>query len=204
MSEPVRKGRRADPAKDEAIIAAARDLFTARGYSVTIDEVAAAACVSKQTIYARYASKQELFEGVVHQTAEELVQPLAVGSESPEVALTAFGARYVEVVFNEQKLATLRLLISEASNFPELSARYYQRGPKFVRDRLAAYIASAAAAGKLTVDNAALAASQFVGLILGGDHLAALMGVESQTSSMTKSDRVKSAVAAFMEAYRAH
>ncbi|MEK7265321.1 MAG: TetR/AcrR family transcriptional regulator, partial [Pseudomonadota bacterium] len=126
MSQTLRKGRRADPSKDEAILEAASDLFTKRGYSVSIDDIAAAASVSKQTIYARYASKHDLLAAVIHKTAEDLVSALSIGSAPPEEALIKFGERFVEVVFNPAKVAMQRLIISEAAQFPELARAYYE------------------------------------------------------------------------------
>lgn len=198
--EPARKGRRADPQKDEAILDAARALFTERGYSVSIDEIAATAGVSKQTIYARYASKADLLADVIHKTAEELVGPLTIGSSSPQEALEQFGKRFVDVLFDQRKIALQRLLISEASSFPELAQSYYESGPRYVRDRLANYIARASAAGKLAPLEPDLAASQFIGLVIGSDHLPALLGA-ARVGGISNSDRVTSAVAAFMRLF---
>lgn len=201
MAKTLRKGRQADPSKDEAILSAARALFTERGYSVSIDEVAAAAKVSKQTIYTRYASKQDLLAAVVQLTAEDLVSPLSIGAAAPAEALLKFGLRFVEVVFDERKLAMQRLLIAEAASFPELAQRYYESGPKFVRDRLAAYISRAAAEGKIDVDDPALAASHFLGLIAGSDHLSRLMGIEQPPSRRPQAERVRIAVGLFLKLY---
>ncbi len=197
----MRKGRRADPAKDEAIIEAARALFTERGYSVSIDEVAAAANVSKQTIYARYSSKQDLLAAVVHLTAEDLVSPLSINGAEPEDALTQFGRRFIEVVFDEKKIAMQRLLISQAASFPELGESYYANGPRYVRERLANYIERATAARKLIAHDAALAATQYIGLVIGPDHLARLVGAGDPAQGRSTAHRVKDAVDAFMKLY---
>ncbi len=201
MTIPLRKGRRADPSKDEAILDAASDLFTSRGYSVSIDEIASAACVSKQTIYARYACKHDLLAAVVHKTAEDLVSALSVDSASPDEALAKFGERFIEVVFSPSKIAMQRLIIAEAAQFPDLARVYYESGPQYVREKLSAYIERASAAGKLKVSDAAMAASQFLGLIIGGDHMTSLMGVETAGNRITRRDRIRAAVDAFLRIY---
>lgn len=201
MTHPVRKGRRADPSKDEAILEAASALFTERGYGVSIDEIAAAAGVSKQTIYARYASKQDLLNAVVHRTAEDLVSPLSIGASSPEQALMKFGERFIEVVFSPAKVAMQRLIIAEAAQFPDLARAYYESGPQFVRGKLAAYIERAASSGKLEVNDAALAASQFLGLIIGADHMTSLMGIGLADSRQSRRERLRAAVDAFLRLY---
>ena len=201
MTSTARKGRRSDPSKDEAIIEAASAMFSERGYSVSIDEIAAAAGVSKQTIYARYNSKDDLLAAVVHRTAEELVGPLSIGGDSPESALIRFGERFVEVVFAPPKIAMQRLLIAEAGSFPELAERYYESGPKYVRDRLAAYLARASDDGKLERLDAEEAATQFLGLIIGSDHMSALMGVAKPHDESIRRARVRTAVNAFLKIY---
>lgn len=202
MSALNRKGRRADPNKDEAILEAASALFAERGYGVSIDEIAAAAGVSKQTIYARYASKHELLSAVVHRTAEDLVGPLTVASDAPEDALMKFGERFVDVVFSPGKIAMMRLIISEAAQFPDLARGYFESGPQFVRERLANYIRRAADAGKLSASDPALAASQFLGLVIGSDHLDALIGVgAAYDDAPMRRARLRAAVKAFMRIY---
>ena len=201
MTAPLRKGRRADPSKDEAILEAASQLFAERGYGVSIDEIAAAASVSKQTIYARYASKHDLLAAVVHKTAENLVSALSIGAAPPEEALMTFGERFAEVVFNPAKIAMQRLIIAEAAQFPELARAYYESGPQYVREKLAAYIERASAAGKLNAGDAATAASQFIGLIIGGDHMTALMGVEIANKGKSNRRRIRAAVDAFLRLY---
>ena len=201
MTLPLRKGRRADPSKDEAILDAASDLFTRRGYAASIDDIAAAAGVSKQTIYARYASKRDLLAAVVHKTAEDLVSALSIGSAPPEEALAKFGERFAEVVFNPAKIAMQRLIISEAAQFPDLARAYYESGPQYVRSKLSAYIERAAAAGKLAADDAAGAASQFLGLIIGADHMTSLMGVDLAENPGSRRQRIRAAVDAFLRLY---
>jgi TetR/AcrR family transcriptional repressor of mexJK operon len=201
MTSPVRKGRRADPSKDEAILEAASALFTERGYGVSIDEIASAAGVSKQTIYARYDCKHDLLAAVIHRTAEDLVSPLSIGASSPEEALMKFGERFIEVVFSPAKVAMQRLIIAEAAQFPDLARAYYESGPQVVRDKLAAYIERAAASGKLEASDAALAASQFLGLIIGADHMKSLMGIGLAGGGQSRRAQLRAAVDAFLRLY---
>jgi len=203
MDNSLRKGRKADPLKDEAILEAASDLFAERGYGVSIDEIAAAACVSKQTIYARYSSKNDLLAAVIHKTAEDLVSALSLGALPPEQALVKFGERFHEVVFSPAKIATQRLIIAEATKFPDLARAYYENGPLYVRKKLAAYIARAAAEGSLRVQDAEMAASQYLGLIIGADHVKFLMGFNCAESSESRAERIRAAVGAFLRLYAA-
>ena len=64
----LERGRRVGRSarKRAAILDAARDLFLQRGYGGTsMDDVAARAAVSKQTVYKNFADKQRLFIEVI-------------------------------------------------------------------------------------------------------------------------------------------
>ncbi|MEZ5914862.1 MAG: TetR family transcriptional regulator [Parvularculaceae bacterium] len=74
MGQAAKKGRRADPQKDEAIIDAASALSPRASMASRSAGIAAAAGVSKQTIYARYAAKSDLLAAVVRRTAEDLIR----------------------------------------------------------------------------------------------------------------------------------
>lgn len=202
METGVRKGRRADPQKDEAILVAAMSLFLERGYGVTIDDIAAAAGVSKQTIYARYAAKHDILAAVVREVAQDLVSTLMPGGAAP-AALFRFGERFVDVVFDPRRMAMQRLIIAQASQFPDLARLYYESGPAFVRASLAAYIESEAKAGRFAVRNADQAAAQFLGLILGADHMPALMGLLGPKNENDRRTLVRAAVDAFVKLYGA-
>ena len=58
--------------KRKAILEAARTLFLRNGYRGTsMDEIAAAAAVSKQTVYKHFADKESLFSEIVTSTVKE-------------------------------------------------------------------------------------------------------------------------------------
>ena len=66
-------------ARPQELVAAALDLFVERGYAATrLEDVAAAAGVSKGTVYLYFANKEELFKSVVR---ENLVPALARGAD---------------------------------------------------------------------------------------------------------------------------
>jgi AcrR family transcriptional regulator len=61
-----RQGSRRDPAIDEAVLAATRQLLVERGYSATtIDLIAATAGVSRPAVYRRWSSKAQLVHEAV-------------------------------------------------------------------------------------------------------------------------------------------
>ncbi len=200
-----KRGRRADPQKDEAILDAARDLFLDRGYSASIDDIATAAGVSKQTIYARYASKHDLLAAVVHQVAEDLVSVFAQGSKaaSTQETLMRFGERFVEIAFDPKRVAMQRLVIAQSTQFPDLARVYFESGPAFVHEKIADFLERAKSAGDLDFESARDAASNLLGLIMGVDHVASLMGILDPQNAEQRRARVRGAVLAFLKIFQA-
>lgn len=205
MTATVKRGRRPDPAKDQAILAAAREQFLEHGYSVSIDGIAAAAGVSKQTVYARFASKEDLFEAAVRASADDLVGALFNASQQATLveALTELGLRYQDMVLDPRRISMQRLLITQAQQFPDLARRFYENGPGYVHKRLAKYLKTENIKGRLAISDAGEAAQHFLGLIKGSDQLTALLDIENLGSAKLQKAKVKSAVEAFLKIYHA-
>ena len=152
------------------IRAAARTLFLERGYGATsMDAVAAAAPVSKRTLYQYYPGKAELFAAVITEvwsffTEAPLLPQTAEGDPRP--VLRAYVDRLVAHWEQPEVIGLLSLIIAEAPRFPELSPAYFQAGKLQVTSRLAAYFALLQQAGTLKAEaDPALVAAQFLGAI---------------------------------------
>lgn len=156
------------------IRAAARALFLSRGYEGTsMDAVAAAAPVSKRTLYHHFASKADLFQAVIeevwsHFTRTPLVPADATDPRTaePRAVLRAFVERLVEHWDRPDVIPFLRLIIAEAPRFPELSQAYFSAGKEPAVKGLSAYFQTLAAHGRLAPGlEPALAAAQFLGAL---------------------------------------
>lgn len=199
------RGRRPDPLKEQAILEAAQALFLEKGYVASVDEIAERAGVVKQTVYSRFRSKEDLFAACVRAGAEEVVAPLfaAAPGRSARQTLTAFAEQYRGVVLEPKRIRLFRLLIAEADKFPDVARRFYEDGPLYVRGRLAAFLDTEARAGALDIADAGLAASQFLGLIKGVEHLGALLGVSAAENELLGRARIARSVEAFLRLYAA-
>jgi AcrR family transcriptional regulator len=131
MSEetPIKRERRKQ-ARPGELLEAALSLFVEKGFAGTrVEEVAAQAGVSKGTLFLYYASKEDLFKAVVHET---LAGRFVEWNEEFDrfVGSTADMLRYClnswwERVGATQASGITKLMFSEARNFPDLAA-YYQ------------------------------------------------------------------------------
>jgi AcrR family transcriptional regulator len=95
MSEPPQKRTQAErtEATRAALIAAARRLFADRGYAdVAMEEVVAAAGVTRGALYHQFGGKRELFEAVFEQVEQEITEDIAVKALSGRDPLDALRA----------------------------------------------------------------------------------------------------------------
>src|SRR5215216_1575114 len=122
--------------KRRAILEAATTLFLRKGYlGTSMDEIAARAAVSKQTVYKHFADKERLFAEIVTGTVDEASDPVQdevrslQDSGDLEADLRDLGRRQLTKVMQPRLLALRRLVIAEAGRFPELGRVFYERGP---------------------------------------------------------------------------
>lgn len=193
-----------EPTKREAIVAAATDTFLRDGYGASMDAVATAAGVSKQTIYNHFGSKEELFKAVVDAVAAQLLAPLAdprTTSAAPREALTEFGQAYLRILLAPSSLALHRIVVAEAPRFPDLARDIFASGPARAIASLAAYLAEADRRGLLRVPDPALSAEQFFGMLNGLSQLRALLLAGDGVDERTLQRSVRHAVATFIRGH---
>ncbi len=158
-----------------AILEAATRLFLEKGYQgASMDDIAAAAGVSKQTIYTHFVNKEELFARLVLGNAERVDAFVAelpsIVHDADDLAggLDALARRYLRFVVRPEVLRLRRLVIGEASRFPELAQAYFEAVPQRVYTALTELFASLDGEGLLHVPDPVLAAQHFAWLLLGG------------------------------------
>lgn len=97
--------QRADARRSrQRVLAAATDAFAAEGFAVSLAEIARRADVGTATIYRHFATKEALFEAVVHDRIRRLITEahLLRGVDDPGAALLVYFSRVVEQVsFNK-------------------------------------------------------------------------------------------------------
>ncbi len=159
--------------KRAAILNAAHDLFLQRGYGGTsMDDVAARAAVSKQTVYKHFADKQRLFTEVITSDVgrdEEGAQAqMAAMPDSDDIArdLRAVAGTHLADVLRPARLRLRRMLIGEAERFPELAQAWYTSGPERSCAEFARWFAAWDRRGLLRTPDPTLAAQEFNWLVL--------------------------------------
>ncbi len=159
----------------QAILAAATEVFVRHGYlGATTDQVAAAASVSKQTVYKQFGDKEHLFAEVIGMTTTGVVDRLArvVAStlgDAPDVrtALRDLAGGLLHGLLQPDVLRLRRLVVAEADRFPEVGRAWFEQG----FDRALVIVGEAlqglAERGLLhDLGDPTLAAYQFAGLVM--------------------------------------
>jgi TetR/AcrR family transcriptional regulator, mexJK operon transcriptional repressor len=197
--------------KRRAITEAATTLFLRNGYQGTsMDEVAALAAVSKQTVYKNFADKEQLFSDIVlgitgnadrfAQVATTLLQD----TDDLEKDLRELARRYLTSVLQPQVLQLRRLVIGEAARFPELGRAYYARAPERVLATLASLLQDLADRGLLRLDDPLLAARHLAFLILSIPLDKAMFCGDEESFTAAELERFADAgVGVFLAAYGA-
>ena len=129
LSHPKRERRKLQ--RPSELLEAALDLFVEKGFAATrSEEVAAKAGVSKGTLFLYFPSKEELFKAVVR---ENVVRPVSQGAVEA-ANFTGNSGDLLKMLMIEwwrrygstKASGISKLIISEASNFPELAAFYQE------------------------------------------------------------------------------
>jgi TetR/AcrR family transcriptional regulator, mexJK operon transcriptional repressor len=195
--------------KRRAIVEAAEALFLQNGYlGTSMDEIAARAAVSKQTVYKHFADKQRLFFEIVTTAVDEVSDPnyeeVLSLKDSGDLAadLRDLALRQLARVMQPRLLQLRRLVIGEASRFPELGRTFYLRGPGRTIEALTAAFEQLRERGLLRLDDAGLAAAHFNWLIMSIPlNSAMLLGTDEPPARAELERYADTGVRVFLAAY---
>nr|WP_042198714.1 TetR/AcrR family transcriptional regulator [Kibdelosporangium sp. MJ126-NF4]CEL23508.1 Transcriptional regulator, TetR family [Kibdelosporangium sp. MJ126-NF4]CTQ89122.1 Transcriptional regulator, TetR family [Kibdelosporangium sp. MJ126-NF4] len=164
-------GKRAERSR-QAIVTAARELFIRDGFDAGMDQIAAAAGVSKVTVYNHFGSKEELFTEVIgqamgeaHETMAEVRARLADTGDIREALLHTARA-LVAAATDPTRMALRNLVTGELRRFPKLGRAYQERGPAHSAVALGKLFGDLCERGHLVITDVEVAVIQFFSLTI--------------------------------------
>jgi TetR/AcrR family transcriptional repressor of mexJK operon len=177
-----------------------------------MDQIAADAAVSKQTVYKHFADKEQLFREIVlgvTANSEAILTDLTQALHTSEVTtladvrsvLTDLARRYIDRVLQPRVLSLRRLVIAEAERFPDLARTYYEQAPARGIELIAEALHTYDNQGLLKVSDAHLAAAQLAYLALGVPQDRAQFCPEDRPSPAEQDRLATEAVRVFLAAY---
>jgi TetR/AcrR family transcriptional repressor of mexJK operon len=195
--------------KRRAILEAGTTLFLRHGYRGTsMDEIAALAGVSKQTVYKHFADKESLFSAIVISTVEEVAKPVhqevleLQDSGDLEADLRRLARQLLRMVIQPRILQLRRLVIGEAGRFPELGRTFYEEGPGRTIAALATVFERLADRGMLQLGDPLLTAAHFNWLVMSIPlNRAMLLGEDEPPAAAELNRYADAGVRAFLAAY---
>jgi TetR/AcrR family transcriptional repressor of mexJK operon len=179
-ARPGAPGRPKDLGKRAAILEAAKRLFVELGYDgVSMDQIAAAAGVSKLTVYSHFGDKDALFATAARAYCDQQL-PTELFDANPDVPLrerlTQIAQAFYAMVSSPEAVAGHRILCTPQMSDSPLPAMFWDAGPKRVQAEFSELLQRRIEAGELEVDDVARAASQFFTLLKGDLHARLVMG----------------------------
>jgi TetR/AcrR family transcriptional regulator, mexJK operon transcriptional repressor len=199
-AEPRREANR--KAKERRILDAALRVFSADGYAgASMEAIAAAAQVSKPTLYQYFGGKEALFAAIMLEKRDEMAGVLDHPSASMVADLMHFAGTYAAVVMRPDMLSLARLIIGEAQRFPEIGSTYQAMGPDRLLHRIMDYLTARRTEGRLTFDDAELAAQDLWGLILSAPRTQALYMPDAIPGPDILARYIENGLRVFLRAY---
>src|ERR1700682_4896559 len=194
--------------KRAAILEAAQQVFFANGFvGASMDQVAATAAVSKQTVYKHFSDKEALFREVVTNVVQArdsglTAECLSAGEGSLDERLQSFARSFLKGVMQPDVLKLRRLVIGEVGRFPELGQAFYDLGPKRAVEQLGLALSVLSTRRGLSLEDPNLAAEHLLWLILSIPlNQAMLLGDEVCFTEAALDRYADEGVAAFLRAY---
>ena len=156
VAEPRKRRSAAPEARRAAILDAALEEFTARGYEgARLDDVAKRAGVAKGTIYLYFADKEALFQELIRAKLSPVVGELIQVSHT-DIPIRQFVHHLVDVfareVFETRRKDVIRLVLTEGPRFPHIAEFYYREVVERIMTVIRALAQRAVARGELPND----------------------------------------------------
>jgi TetR/AcrR family transcriptional regulator, mexJK operon transcriptional repressor len=206
MTPAAKMGRPTDPAKEAAILEAARAAFLELPFErVSMDAVASRAGVSKVTIYAKYKSKEALFVAAMNESCAAIYNQAKVAIQSGgaiDVALTQLGTNFLMMILSPDVSAMHGVMMQVAEHKPELPRQFYQTVVTTSLETLAEALTFAVERGELVINDPRRAAIQFIALVQGVYRYELELGVTPTLDAQAVESYVRDCVALFTRGYR--
>ena len=117
----------------------AEKLFGEQGFEhVTMSQIAAAAGMSKKTLYVYFSDKRQLLESLVESSYIWSDDTITISDEPPMLALAHNLKRIVQHVLSERHIKLCRLAIAEHVQLEGSTAIFYEMGISTSRNHLIA------------------------------------------------------------------
>jgi TetR/AcrR family transcriptional repressor of mexJK operon len=169
----------------------------------SMDAIASAAGVSKQTVYSHFQNKDELFRNCIDGKIQQYQLGLAASASDLPLreGLIGFGERFLSLLCDPAVIAMWRLVISEAGAHPNIAELFYEAGPKTTIQAIRKLLVRHGELGELEVDDYDYAARLFLAMVRGEHHSRAMLNLIDGIPEETRSAQTARATDQFLKIY---
>ncbi len=188
------------------LLAVAERILLRQGFAeTTMQRVAEEAGASKETLYRHFRSKDDLIIEIVLARTEDLRITLEANFDSGAGladVLRNLGRNLLQAMSGPEVIALLRIVVTETVGNPALGMALYTAGPERTNRWLTAYLEASERRGEFGGGDPALAASLFIGAVMGNETVVNLLRPPDRPMTAQKIERrVEEAVALFLARY---
>jgi len=200
----VRKGnRRSAEARTRlnAILTAARRLFTKQGYANTsLNDVVALAGGSKATVLKYFRNKAGLFAAVIADVSQRFVAAarLADIQGTPAQVLQAYGEVVLRFYLANDSMVAYRGVVAEGHRYPAMARAFYLQGHTLVEAALAERLQAWRRSGLADTAGGLDDADLFLHLLRAGLYEQRLLGIRRPPTQKEISATIARAVQVFL------
>lgn len=186
------------------VVEVAGELFLSHGYAgVSVGMIVDKIGGSNRDLYKEFGSKETLFLQVMGRVCDDLLAPLRAVADirgdstrmPMEKALHAIGSAFLNALLSPRVLALHRLMVGEASRFPDLARDFIDMGPNSAYRAVAGFLEARSACS-----NPSLSSAMFLDMLTSDLQLRALAGIAVGKSEIE--ERVCEAVRVFLNGVR--
>lgn len=197
-------GRPKSASKRRAILEAAKQLFLSQGYERTsLDRIAAAANVSKLTLYSHFRDKSDLHQHALRAHCEELTSNCLPATKHRAVTDRLLAVAHVlfEWLTKPDAIAAQRTIVAAARRLEHVPELYWRAVPQRLFDEIAQMLRREHERGAIAIQHPHQAASQFMSLVKGDLHEHLLFGCVAHLDPQSVAEHLHAAIDVFHRAY---
>lgn len=191
------------PERRQAFLRAAAELFFEQGYAKTsLDAVIQRAGGSKRDLYEEFKGKEEVLGALLQELAERIVvvlTPPKNQSEDIRVLLLQFAKAALHTISSPLMLGIAQSAIAASGASPPLREMFFQSGPGKSEEHLIKALERAKAREEIHIDDCALAADIFMGMLRGNSYLKAMIHYSTPLSAEAQDRYAEAVVSIFMD-----
>ncbi|AZG72626.1 TetR/AcrR family transcriptional regulator [Shewanella livingstonensis] len=191
--------------KRAQILESAIELFCHQGFPHTsMDEVAKHAGVSKQTVYAHFGSKDDLFVSAIESkcVVHQLTDNALIDASRPQQVMLLFAQQFGEMIVSKEAMTVFKTCVAQAETHPEVSRLFYDAGPKHVLGLIRNYLKKVNELGEYFFENPHESAVRLCLMLFGELKLRLELGLEIEDLHATRQQYLQDTAEMFLRAHK--